>query len=148
MRFNLNLGNLIAIGGGQMKAWQKRVLSIVMVVALALCATPWLTRNQTTTAAQVLDMVNPVVQEETVYVSTKDSAVQWHANNHGGLDYRYEVQSYTADGIPRKLELDASDRPLDANAYLAVVTKGQTVLRWHEVPRSQVPTHALKHLMY
>lgn len=141
-------GKLIIVGGGQMKAWQKKLLSILVVIGLGFCVTPLLTHDQTTTAAQVLDLVNPVVPEETVYVSTRNSAVQWHANNHGGLDYRYEVTSYTAQGMARKLELDASDKPIDANTYLAVVTKGQTVLRWHAVKRAQVPASALRHLMY
>lgn len=120
---------------------------MIVVVALAFCATPWLTRNQTTTAAQVLDLVNPVVSQETVYVSTADSAVQWHANNHGGLDYRYEVTSYTADGQPRKLELDASDEPLDSGSILAVATKGQTVLSWHRIAPTQVPEKARQLLL-
>ncbi|WP_461215590.1 YxeA family protein [Lacticaseibacillus sp. GG6-2] len=129
-----------------MKHWQKKALWATLIIVLALVVTPWLTRNQTTTSAAALDYLNPLVREETVYVSPATNSVQWHANNHGGIDYRYEVTSYDASGCPRALQLTVSDQPLARNAYLAVKTKGQTVLGWHRVPASQVPPSALHHL--
>lgn len=130
-----------------MKRWQKRLLGALASLVIAFCVAPWLTRNQTTNAAAALDYVNPVVRQETVYVSTATDSVQWHANNHGGLDYRYQVTSYNAEGCARTLMLTVSDQPLANNEYLAVSTKGQTVLGWHRVTRQQVPPSALRHLI-
>ena len=128
------------------KRWQKRTLWATLIIVLGFAITPLLTRNQNTAAATALDYLNPLVREETVYVSPATDSVQWHANNHGGIDYRYEVTSYDANGCPRTLQLTVSDRPLASNAYLAVKTKGQTVLGWHRVHASQVPPSALHHL--
>ncbi len=142
------LGKVKSLGVASMKPWQKRTLWATLIVCLALGVTPWLTRNQTTTAAAALDYVNPLVREETVYVSPATDSVQWHANNHGGIDYRYHVTSYDAAGQSRALILTVSDRPLVSNKYLAVTTKGQTVLGWHHVSAAQIPNVALHHLKH
>lgn len=126
-----------------MKRWLKKSLLAGCVIALGLCITPLLTRNQTTTAAAALDYVNPLVAETTVYVSPRTSSVQWHANNHGGMDYSYHVTSFDAQGHARAIVLHATDAPLETTGYLAVSTKGQTVLQWRHINAKQVPPAAL-----
>ena len=130
-----------------MRTWQKRLLRLVAVALLALLVTPWLTRDRTTNAAATLDYLNPLVRQSVVYVSPATESVQWRANNHGGLDYHYHVTGYDDAGKPRQLQLTASDHPLAADQYLAVTTKGQTVLRWKPIIPAQVPANARRHLL-
>lgn len=129
-----------------MKHWQKRTLWVTLIVVLGLAVTPLVTRNQTTAAAAVLDYMNPLVREETVYVSPVTDTVTWHANNHGGLDYRYQVIGYDAHGHARTLQLNASDKPLANRQYLAVTIKGQVVLHWHHIKAHAIPKRAWHHL--
>lgn len=119
-----------------------KIIMVLVVLGLALFVTPAFTKNQTTTAAEVLDTLNPVVRTETTYVSTNTPRVEWQPNNHGGLDYHYQLTSYNEKGDSRKLELVASDDPLDANQYLKVQIRGQRVLGWQRVKPSQVPKAA------
>ncbi|MFD1485447.1 YxeA family protein [Lacticaseibacillus baoqingensis] len=129
-----------------MKKWQKRLLTIGLSIGLALGISPWLTRNQTTAAAAALDYANPVVPVTTVYVDPAVPEVQWHANNHGGLDYTYAVMSYDATGSGRKLMLHVSDAPLPTGTPLAVKIKGQTVLSWESVSANKTPKLARQRL--
>lgn len=119
-----------------------KIITVLVVLGVALVVTPVFTKNQTTTAAELLDTLNPVVRTETTYVSTNTPRVEWQPNNHGGLDYHYQLTSYTTAGDSRKLELVASDEPLDANHYLKVQIRGQRVLGWQRVKAGQVPKAA------
>ncbi|MCI1986322.1 MAG: DUF1093 domain-containing protein [Lactobacillus sp.] len=129
-----------------MKKWQKRLVAGLMSIGLALGVSPWITRNQPTAAAAVLDYANPIVPVTTVYVDPAVPNVHWHANNHGGLDYTYAVESYDAQGAARKLTLQVSDAPLPTKAPLAVKIKGQTVLGWQPITMAQIPHAARQQL--
>lgn len=122
------------------------VCGLGLIIAVVLFGLPLFTRNQPTEAAGMLDRYNPVVPEETVYVATGGCSVEWVANRHGGRDYRYRLQSYSRLGTARQVLLQVTDAPLTPHAYLAVRTKGQTVLSWHRVKASALPSAARRKL--
>ncbi|WP_082397637.1 DUF1093 domain-containing protein [Lacticaseibacillus camelliae] len=121
--------------------------ALMIIMAVILFGAPLFTRDQPTEAAGMLDRYNPVLPQETVYVATGGCSVEWVANAHGGRDYRYRLPSYSRDGRERKLLLQVTDKPLAPHAYLAVRSKGQTVLSWRRVKASQIPVAARHRLV-
>lgn len=129
-------------GIGEMKKWILRVGVVLVIILGAFTVVPSLTRNQTTQAAATLDRVNPVVPEQTVYVSLHGAHVTAVQNAHGGLDYTYQFTSYTAGGTPRKLAVTVTDQPISGH-YLAMTIRGQSPQQWRAISPQAVPKAAL-----
>lgn len=129
----------------------KKSQSLFLVLFLALgglfFGSPLLTKNRTSNAAMVMDLLNPFVKNSTVYIKTTNEFISTYKSQ--GLDeenYVYETNSFTEKGNNRTLKYVSFEKKLTPNKFLKVTTKGQDVRRWEEIEKSEVPEKALKKL--
>lgn len=119
---------------------------IVAVVGLGFGLKFW-TTGQTTNTAMVIDLFNPFVTQETVYVKTTSQYAHKYQDSTGsGTNYAYDTVSYNAQGQARKLRYTAFGKRIKPDRYLAIVTKGQDVRHWAEVAWHDIPAAAQKQL--
>ncbi|MCT2908085.1 YxeA family protein [Schleiferilactobacillus harbinensis] len=101
------------------------------------------TRDQISTTAQVIDLLNPFVTQETVYVQTTSRYAQRYKDSTGNsMDYAYDTVSYNAQGQARTIRYTAFGKKIKPNHYLAITTKGQNVRQWAEVAWRNIPSAA------
>lgn len=84
-----------------------------------------------------------------LFQSTSENAVSWYSRidntlvepitPHGGMNYRYRLTAYGADGGEKPLELDTS-RVLKDGAFIRIeVAPIRGVIRWEEMQYGQLP---------
>lgn len=109
---------------------QARIALIVILVVLGVLA------------AAVLGMgtlYQSSAENVADYYSRIDNSLAAPINPHGGMNYRYTLQAYRADGQGKSLELDTS-RILKDGAFIKIqVAPMRGVLGWEEMQYDQLP---------
>lgn len=121
-------------------------VTVLIIVGVGFGLSVW-TKNSTSTTAQVVDLLNPFVREETVYVkTTRQYDHHFRDSADGTTNYAYNTTSYNAQGNPRQLQYTAFGRKVRAGHYLKITTKGQDVRQWAAVSWNEIPSKAQDHL--
>lgn len=115
------------------------VLLLLAAAGLGVAAAN--TRNNTSEFAAALDNLNPLVKNETVYISTNVKPDRHFIGGGGEDEYVYTVSSVNAAGKTRKLQF-LSQWQLKPNRYLAIQAKGQNVVSWQATTASKIPQAA------
>lgn len=124
-----------------------RIVGICLTIIAVLFITPIFTKNNLSTQAMVIDLVNPAVKKEEVYLLTTDRYHHTQKNNVDQTkDYVYHDTSYTPAGKERTLSYTSFGKKLTPYKYLKLTTKGQCVRKWEEVSLEEVPKDALNKL--
>ena len=109
---------------------QARIALIVVLVVLGVLA------------AAVLGMgtlYQSSAENAADYYSRIDNSLAAPINPHGGMNYRYTLQAYRADGQGKSLELDTS-RILKDGAFIKIqVAPMRGVIGWEEMQYEQLP---------
>ena len=88
---------------------------VLLVAGVGLGLKFW-TRDQTSTTAQVIDLLNPFVTQETVYVQTTSRYAQRYKDSTGNsMDYAYDTVSYNAQGQARTIRYTAFGKKIMPN---------------------------------
>jgi uncharacterized protein (TIGR01655 family) len=114
------------------------LLVLILIGAAGLGVAAANTRNNTSEFAAALDNLNPLVKDETVYVSTNVKPDRHFIGGGGEDEYVYTVTSVNAAGKQRKLQFLSQWR-LKPNRYLAIQAKGQNVVSWQATTASKLP---------
>lgn len=118
-------------------------LPLILLIVLFFAA-PSLTRNNTSTAAMLLDLFNPRIGNSTLYVKTSATYEKTYKDAANGKDdYAYITIGYDENGHSRQIMYTSFGNKLPANHYLKVKIKGQNVRSYEEVPPDKLPEKVL-----
>lgn len=109
-----------------------------VIIGGGLFGAMYWTQHDSGELAGVMDYLNPLVKEGTVYIKTKKAD---QVNEHGIASYTQTAANQT--GQTREITFTA-DHELHTGRYLKVYNKGAHVKTYEEVEKKMVPTEALK----
>ena len=122
-------------------------ISLLIILGGLFYGTPLFTKNSTSDAAIVLDLLNPFVKQSEVYVKTTENYVStYNSQGEEATNYVYETTSYSRKGKKRHLKYVSFGKKLTPNKYLKLTIKGQDVRKWEEVSPKEVPEKSLQKL--
>lgn len=113
---------------------------MIIILAISIIGLKFYTYNNTSTAAAMLDRLNPLVKTEILYTKTTESYEYKFPDAVSKIENFAYIQScYTKNGKARKVEYISFEKQLAPNKFLKLITKGQSVLEWEEVNEKELP---------
>ena len=121
-----------------MKAILKFTLSVFLIFFIGILAILFLVLP-----VETRDQINPLIEQENRYfMVTSDGK----AYGPKGMErYAYDIEALDEDGEALTIQVTAVEN-LRHGAYIEVLTKGQHVETWQEVPVANLPVAVQKKL--
>lgn len=103
------------------------------------------TVNNTSESAAIIDLINPIVSEETFYTKTKAEIAYEYPDAVSKVEnYAYIQECYNQEGQKRVLKFVSFGKKLKTNRFLKLSSKGQYIRSWEEVQESNLPVNIVK----
>ncbi|EOL50516.1 YxeA family protein [Enterococcus caccae] len=123
-----------------MKRFCKAILATIIVFAVGIVGLRIYTYNNTSLAAAVIDNLNPLVKNDTLYVKTTSKYDYKYLDAVSKIEnFAYIQTCYTRKGETRKLEYVSLGKQLSPGKFLKLRVKGQNVLSWEEIKQRELP---------
>ncbi|MHC5227943.1 YxeA family protein [Enterococcus sp. LJL99] len=128
-----------------MKKWGKRMgMTLIFIVGLFV-GLKFYTVNNTSESAAIIDLINPIVSEETFYTKTKAEIAYEYPDAVSKVEnYAYIQECYNQEGQKRVLKFVSFGKKLKTNRFLKLSSKGQYIRSWEEVQESNLPVNMVK----
>ncbi|OJG65727.1 hypothetical protein RV09_GL001067 [Enterococcus moraviensis] len=131
----------------RMKHFCQSIVGVLIFVALCAVALRVYTYNNTSTTAGLIDQLNPLVKTATLYTKTTEKYEYKFPDATSKIEnFVYLQTCYTGDGKKRKIEYISFGKQMKPDKFLKLETKGQSVLKWEEIDKEELP-EKIRHLL-
>ncbi|OTN89038.1 hypothetical protein A5819_001530 [Enterococcus sp. 7E2_DIV0204] len=123
-----------------MKRFCKSIFATIIILILSVIGLRIYTYNNTSTAAAVIDRLNPFVKNDTLYTKTTAKYEGKYPDAVSKIEnFTYIQTCYNKNGYTRKLEYISFGKQLSPGKFLKLEVKGQNVLYWEEIKQQELP---------
>ncbi|WP_207695214.1 hypothetical protein DOK67_0001247 [Enterococcus sp. DIV0212c] len=127
-----------------MKRFCKTMLAIMMFLAISIIGLRIYTYNNTSTAAAMIDRLNPLVKTEILYAKTTKNYEYKYPDSVTKIEnFAYVQTCFNQHGKARKIEYISFGKQLAPDKFLKITAKGQSVFSWEEINEQDLPKKVL-----
>lgn len=118
----------------------RKIVLLVLAGGIVLYGSTFFTKNSSSEIAGIMDQLNPLVKEGTLYVKTEKPQ---SVNEYGTAAYQQTAAD--ENGKTRPIAFNGLSE-LKVDRYLKLTNKGAHIENYEEVTREQVPEKALQQI--
>lgn len=123
-----------------MKRFCKSIVATIIMIVICIVGLRIYTYNNTSTAAAVVDRLNPLVKADVLYTKTTEKYDSKYPDSVSKIDnFTYVQTCYNRKGKPRKMAYISFGKQLSSGKFLKLTVKGQNVMYWEEIKREELP---------
>ncbi|ALS36341.1 uncharacterized protein (TIGR01655 family) [Enterococcus rotai] len=123
-----------------MKCFCKSIVATIIMIVICIVGLRIYTYNNTSTAAAVVDRLNPLVKADVLYTKTTEKYDSKYPDSVSKIDnFTYVQTCYSRIGKPRKMAYISFGKQLSPGKFLKLTVKGQNVMYWEEIKREELP---------
>ncbi|WP_256924820.1 YxeA family protein [Candidatus Enterococcus mansonii] len=112
----------------------------IVFVMITIIGLRMYTYNNPSTAAAIIDRLNPLVKTATLYTKTTENYEYKYPDATSKIEnFTYVQTCYTNNGKKRKLEYISFGKKITPDKFLKITAKGQNVIMWEEISRKDLP---------